>query len=246
MIKYKYRAFIGDLHGSIKALESALDKIDLETTEVFFLGDYVDRGKESKKVLEKLMELSERDNVHCILGNHDAMLLDFIETGDPLGLVNDPQLNTFKSFFPDRTLYYNSYYSIFDENNKDITLDLRMALSKETSIAWLKELPLFLLRENQIIVHAGVDKTLDNWMLTESSDFYWIRPNLKIKNKTGKDIIMGHTVTYKFMKEYSLEKQPPIYISKETNEYFIDTYNYFFENARVLFYDIDEKKYFSE
>lgn len=238
---YKYRAFIGDIHGSIEALHSALSKIDLKSTEIYFVGDYVDRGKDSKLVLDELKHLNENnENIHCILGNHDKMFIDFVYLGDNLGFLNDPNLNTLKSFFTN-DLNFDGMYDVYDGNYNKVTKNLRHELSLNPILPWLISLPKYIETENQIITHAGVDKSLTNWKETSDLDFMWIRPNLQIPNNTGKDIIVGHTMTYKF-KDAGLN-QPDIYVSELTNEYFIDTANYQYGNARVLLYDIEKDSY---
>lgn len=68
---------IGDIHGHAAALESILDAIIPGPDDtIVTLGDYVNRGPESQKVLELLIGLSERCNLIPILGNHEEMMLD--------------------------------------------------------------------------------------------------------------------------------------------------------------------------
>lgn len=238
----RYRAFVGDLHGSIEALDSALSKVDLNNTDIYFLGDYVDRGANSKLVLEKLKYLTDNySTIHCIMGNHDKMLLDFVYLGDNLGFLNDPQLNTLNSFFSGG-LKFDGSYDIYNSHYRIITKEIRNELTESSLIKWLLKLPAYIETDKQIIVHAGIDKELDNWKDTSNEDFMWIRPNLMIPNKTGKDIIVGHTMTYKFQDVIG-SNQPDIYISPKTNEYFIDTANYQYGNAKVLLYDTKYNKY---
>ena len=67
---------IGDIHGCSIALDSLLKLIDPQPDDtIITLGDYVDRGIDSKGVLELLIELSGRCHLVPILGNHDDMML---------------------------------------------------------------------------------------------------------------------------------------------------------------------------
>ena len=67
---------IGDIHGCSIALKALIDAIDPQPDDTIIpLGDYVDRGIDSKGVLDQLMELSDRCNLFPILGNHDQMML---------------------------------------------------------------------------------------------------------------------------------------------------------------------------
>lgn len=243
----KQLAFVGDLHGSIEALNSVFTKVNLEETTLYFLGDYVDRGKDSFQVLNKLKSLTETEDVHCILGNHDKMFLDFIDFGDPLMFYNDPSLNTLKSFYPDRNIMLDSNYQLYSKKEEgdikiSIQKELRKELEKHPLVKWLRELPYYIETESQIIVHAGIDKSMKHWKDTSESDFIWIRPNSFFKNNTGKDIIAGHTVTYRFYHEFDINIQPNIFLY-DSKEFFIDTYNFHFDNARVLLYDVVNNSY---
>ena len=68
-------------------LEKQLPKHQWETAHVFFLGDYVDKGPESKGVIEWLSTLHERapptQHHHFVIGNHDMAMATF------LGLCKD-------------------------------------------------------------------------------------------------------------------------------------------------------------
>lgn len=67
---------IGDVHGCSTALSSLINRISPQRDDVIvMLGDYVDRGIDSKGVLDFLIELDERCTLIPILGNHDEMML---------------------------------------------------------------------------------------------------------------------------------------------------------------------------
>jgi serine/threonine protein phosphatase 1 len=70
---------IGDLHGcsALAALVRAIDPTTLDT--LVFLGDYIDRGPDSRGVLEQVIALAERCTVVPLLGNHEEMLLATLE-----------------------------------------------------------------------------------------------------------------------------------------------------------------------
>lgn len=67
---------IGDIHGCSVAFESLLNAIDPQPHDLIIpLGDYVDRGIDSKGVLDQLIKLDDRCQLVPILGNHDEMML---------------------------------------------------------------------------------------------------------------------------------------------------------------------------
>jgi len=63
---------LGDIHGDLNALESALEKIDLKRDGLILLGDYADRGEHGVEVIEKVGELiRDSDKVVALKGNHE-------------------------------------------------------------------------------------------------------------------------------------------------------------------------------
>lgn len=69
----------GDIHGCYKAAETAVKLAKDENALAIFLGDYVDRGPDSIKTLEVLIEAKKQNPEWIFLrGNHDQMLLDLI------------------------------------------------------------------------------------------------------------------------------------------------------------------------
>jgi len=67
---------IGDIHGCRKALETLLQSIELQTDDLIItLGDYVNRGPDSKGVIECLMDLAQKQQVITLKGNHEIMML---------------------------------------------------------------------------------------------------------------------------------------------------------------------------
>ena len=66
---------IGDIHGSLQALQSIFTQERIKKNDtIVFLGDYVDRGPNSKGVLDWLIENKKIYNFKFILGNHDIMM----------------------------------------------------------------------------------------------------------------------------------------------------------------------------
>ncbi len=65
----------GDVHGHLQKLDAALASVNFDPAvdRLFLLGDMVDRGPESARVLEYL----ERPEIHAIRGNHESWLVDY-------------------------------------------------------------------------------------------------------------------------------------------------------------------------
>jgi serine/threonine protein phosphatase 1 len=76
---------IGDIHGCLKMLTRLMKKIEWEpeTDRLIFVGDYVDRGRDSRGVIDYLIRISaESKHVDCLMGNHEVGFLDYLSGMD--------------------------------------------------------------------------------------------------------------------------------------------------------------------
>jgi serine/threonine protein phosphatase 1 len=72
---------IGDIHGCSKALRTLIEAIDPRTADtVVILGDFIDCGPDSKGVVDLLIALSNRCRLIALIGNHEEMLLNALES----------------------------------------------------------------------------------------------------------------------------------------------------------------------
>src|SRR6187397_2193986 len=71
---------IGDVHGCAKALRALLEIIRPQREDtIIFLGDCVDRGPESRQVIDELLVLREKCHLVPLLGNHEEMMLNYLD-----------------------------------------------------------------------------------------------------------------------------------------------------------------------
>ncbi len=96
---------IGDVHGCAKALRALIEAIQPQAEDlIVMLGDYVDRGPESRGVLDLLIDLRSRCRLVPILGNHDQMMLDALNGGPPFDWFECGGLQAIDSYGPGRDL----------------------------------------------------------------------------------------------------------------------------------------------
>lgn len=78
---------VGDVHGRADLLDGLLEQIEADAAtheggkpSLVFLGDYVDRGLQSRQVIDRLLALPrQRFDLYFLLGNHEAAMLEFLE-----------------------------------------------------------------------------------------------------------------------------------------------------------------------
>ena len=76
---------IGDIHGCLKQLISLQDKIfkdsnfNKDQDALLYLGDYIDRGNQSKDVINHILKLqNEGFKSFFLMGNHEQVMFDFL------------------------------------------------------------------------------------------------------------------------------------------------------------------------
>jgi serine/threonine protein phosphatase 1 len=71
---------IGDIHGCVAALRTVLEAIRPQSDDALVvLGDCIDRGPDSREVIDELLELREKCNLIPLLGNHEEMMLNVLD-----------------------------------------------------------------------------------------------------------------------------------------------------------------------
>jgi serine/threonine protein phosphatase 1 len=71
---------VGDIHGCAKALDALIDAVDpVAEDRLILLGDYIDRGPDSRGVVDRVLDLEGRCQLITLMGNHELMLLEALE-----------------------------------------------------------------------------------------------------------------------------------------------------------------------
>jgi serine/threonine protein phosphatase 1 len=178
---------IGDIHGCLKQLQDLMAQLPLRPEdEVVFLGDYIDRGPDSKGVLDYLVK-EQKPNWRLLRGNHEQMLLDWLGTPNSLAASNwllNGGHQTLQSYVPKEKL---------DEVRGEGAHILLQSYIPHTHVELLNALPLTYETPDYFFCHAGVnlDKPLNE---QEADDLLWIRRKfLQDPRPTPKLVIHGHT-----------------------------------------------------
>lgn len=171
------RAFIiGDIHGCLEMLNRLMDTIDWrpDKDRLIFLGDYIDRGADSKGVVDFVLVLLEQSPfVQCLLGNHESGFLDFLSGGDITTFLINGGETTLRSYQKDGEI-----------------------LIPPEHISFYQSLRPWIELEDYYVVHAGFRPgvEIDDQSL---ADLIWIRePFIYSDYDFGKKVIFGHTPFY--------------------------------------------------
>ena len=171
---------VGDIHGCKKELELLLERLPLNDGDtILFLGDYIDRGPDSKGVVTTILNLSKKYNVITLMGNHEQMFLDFFYDKNTLeagGFLFNGGTTTLASYCTDLGNFE------FPKNHID----------------FFNNLKLFHETDDYFFVHAGLPDLPLEVIKQKPLDFLeqllWIREEfLKSNYIWSKTIIHGHT-----------------------------------------------------
>ncbi|MGN1402121.1 MAG: metallophosphoesterase family protein [Bacillus sp. (in: firmicutes)] len=183
------QAFVlSDIHGHFPYFTEILKQWDGEM-ELVIIGDMIDRGPDSLKVVGKVMEMKEKygELVTVLRGNHEDMFLDFLD--NPAEKTRIYLKNGGGKTIDD---------FLCEEGNGDWSAEeVAAAILEKRSkeVEFLKGLEYYYEFGDVLFVHAGVDLAKPDWRDTEKRDFLWIRGAWDHPNKTGKILVYGHTPT---------------------------------------------------
>ena len=190
---------VGDLHGRLDLLQRMLDAIDAREDagahRIVFVGDMIDRGPQSAAILNRLFEMSSTapENVICLMGNHERMMLDFLDDParhGPLWLGNGGN-ETLASF--GLSPWTRSADVSADKRLESLGADLTAAMPSEIA-KWLAALPLIWREDPLVVTHAGADPSRD--IAGQSAQTYlWGHPAFLRQNRhDGLWVAHGHTI----------------------------------------------------
>ena len=186
---------IGDIHGRSDLLDAMWDRIRTDLREhpvaraqIVYLGDYVDRGRDSSGVIERLAS-PPRDlpPATAIMGNHDLVFRDLLAGQDVADLWRDfGGFETMRSYNVDPQPRAGRRWV-------DIVREQLLANMPRHHLEWLDGLALFLDRPPYFFCHAGVQPgvPLDR---QDAGALMWIREEfLRSDADFGRIVVHGHT-----------------------------------------------------
>lgn len=189
------RFAVTDIHGCAKTLKKLVQEtLGLTKADtLYLLGDYIDRGPDSKGVLDFILQLQEDGyDVQCLTGNHEIMLLNAADGGSALdGWLRNGGEVTLASFEVSNIGFIPQIYWEF-----------------------FHRLKLFISLDDYLLVHAGFNFKKDD-IFEDKYAMLWIRNWYNEYDATrinNRKIVHGHTPTHYKLIQLSLQHKQPINI----------------------------------
>jgi serine/threonine protein phosphatase 1 len=168
---------IGDIHGCFDKLENLIEKIDIDFNNdtIVFMGDYIDRGPDSFKVVDFLIKIKKMcPKAFFLKGNHELMFENYLSGEDMSSFLQNGGRMTIESYAMESK-----------EGN-------RFYMPPEHT-EFFNSLELYYETDEYIFVHAGLREHVPLEKQT-ADDFLWIRNDfLKSHVDFGKIVVFGHT-----------------------------------------------------
>ncbi|MBK8806502.1 MAG: serine/threonine protein phosphatase [Bacteroidales bacterium] len=164
-----HRYVIGDIHGCGKTFDALISTIGLTTDDqLFILGDMINRGKRSKKVIKQILKLQDAGfQIHAVRGNHEQQFIKYVTEMPPY--------------------FYKFYLKSMD---MDDFLD-NAGNVKEKYLNYLMKLPYYFELDSFFLVHAGFNPK--NPLNDTAAMISTRETNVDLRYLNGKTLIHAHT-----------------------------------------------------
>ncbi|MCS6980716.1 MAG: serine/threonine protein phosphatase [Flavobacteriales bacterium] len=188
---------IGDVHGCLKTLQALVERHIKPTSEdtLIFVGDLVDRGPDSKGVIDYVRHLnSQVCRVVTLMGNHEEVMVAAYEAQKTL-----PRRTLFRK--PKNPLLQQWMQLGGRETLQSFGVSNILEMPEEY-VVWMRNMPHYYETEHFIVVHAGFNFSLDN-IFEDINAMHWIRDFEYDPVKTGgRRVVHGHVpVSLEFIEQ---------------------------------------------
>lgn len=175
---------VGDIHGKLTLFDRLLATMKYKPGEdkLILIGDLVDRGEDSRGVVQRALELKKEapDTVVVLKGNHEAMML---------AALTHPESDQSELW-----LYNGGVETLHSYVNEDGEFDV-----PEEHLTFMDSLPTWHEDEHAIYVHAALPEDNGNFLHpqdhADSPELYWSRNRHFFAEYRGKTVVFGHTIT---------------------------------------------------
>lgn len=183
---------MSDIHGELEMFERLLSDVEYDSNhdQLILLGDYVDRGPNSRKVLDKVIELKS-EGALVLKGNHEDLMIKALTTNEERAwkhwinrcggskTLESYGLNESEFMMPDAEVFVKPVL-----NSKIL----------DKHLEFIQNLDHIIERDDYVFVHAGVHPTQP---IAETDPYIlmWIREEFHTGYDGDRTVVFGHTPT---------------------------------------------------
>lgn len=207
----KRRWVIPDIHGCITTLKQLIETCIVPTKEdeLYFLGDYIDRGPDGRGVIDYIMSMqSQGYNIGYLVGNHEYYCMN--------------AFNMDKHRFLGKSKIHKEWERYGAKTTLKSFGAKRPRQIDEKYIDWMHKGHYFIELDDYILVHAGMNFNIDN-PFDDTMSMMWARDFKVDRTKTGgKKIIHGHVPVEYSLIQLFIESEGYDFIALDNGVYYRD------------------------
>ncbi len=168
------RYALTDIHGCVRTFKALVQQLALQQTdELYILGDMVNKGPDSKGVIDFILGLEQQCHTYCLRGNHDQLLLDATKKNAKASSLTATEKKLLLQSFGITALG-----------------ELPKKYKK-----FLKRLPYYIELPDYMLVHAGFDFTKENIFENKNAMLNIRKYKIDWRRLHNKRLLHGHTPT---------------------------------------------------
>ncbi len=195
--EYERIIAVGDLHGCYSPLVDLMRVISVTADDlIIFIGDYIDRGPESKQIVDELITILQGPgDIRCLKGNHEDMLLGAAgykaAVRDLDTWLYNGGTSTLESYGADPADIRRILYTRDREEQEFAIRDI----VPKSHLEFFQALDLYIETENYFFCHAGVNPLVSiEEGKRNMQDILWMRSHLNASRLIWKKtVVCGHT-----------------------------------------------------
>lgn len=208
---------IPDIHGCVKSLKALVENQirPSKTDHLYFLGDYIDRGPDSKGVIDYLMQMKEQGfQMRTLRGNHEAFLLEAVK--------EEKQLKP-RFFIKPRNRRKLEWYQHGGQDTMRSFGTDRLDEIPDIYFEWMRQLEYYVVLDDYVLVHAALNFTRRDPFEDKFAMLWWKDFDVLPHKIGGRKLIHGHTpVSLEFIRENITQEFP--YIDLDNGVYIKNRY----------------------
>jgi serine/threonine protein phosphatase 1 len=172
---YTNRYVISDIHGCRKTLVRLIQRINPSSKDaLFFLGDYIDRGPDSSRVLDYIMSLEQSGhNIYTLRGNHEQDFLD-----------------------AEQEYEADFFFRFVKKRLKSADLLNKSYKIRKPYKRFMQATDIFYELEDFFLVHAGFNFEKEDIFSDKSAMLHIRNQKVDLRKTEGKPVVHGHQPTY--------------------------------------------------
>ena len=203
---------IGDIHGCKRTFQKLLQEMRIRKADtIYCIGDYIDRGPDSKGVIDHILELRKKGyQIRTLRGNHEQMMMDsahdrqahldwYINGGDTT--LKSFGVSGYKDFAPEYKNFFNHTRLCFQSHpfifvHAGLNFKRADIFEDKNAMLWIRDFYLDKVKlGDRIIIHGHTPMPLEEIVNPERENIYNLDAGCVYINRPGHGYLVALNLT---------------------------------------------------